>query len=185
MKIIIKLPAVIIFLILISCEELPDGPVEMERHLKAGSQFAYVSSYNGRNSGSNYDIFTLSKKGLIVNMTNSKENENHEFKVSPDQSRILYDRTSSSKTELCLMDIDGSNFELLATNSTHPFNATFSADGQKITYTGDNEGDAEVYIMDLKSRKIKNVSNFHEIEGVKCYDGFSVFSPDGSTIASF
>lgn len=174
MKLNLRFCYTICLLFFISCAKLPEGPESIINNKISKLKFVYTNSK---------DIFTISSGDVIKNITHSPEREYNEFKISPDGSKILYDRYLNNKVELCIINVDGSDFEILETNQSYFFNATFSPDGKKITYTSDIDGDAEVYIMNLKTKDKKNISNTHFINNKKCYDGYSVFSPDGSSIA--
>jgi Tol biopolymer transport system component len=174
-----KISWILLIAFILACEELPMSPDQVISERDTNPQFVFIAS-----TGSQYDIFTYAPEiGLIKDITNSPESETSEFKISPDGLKILYERVAEDSIQLCTINIDGSNFELLATNSKSKFTATFSPDGKEIIYSTDIDGDQEVYIMNLSSKSARNISNLHEINGKLCNDNNPVFSSNELFVA--
>ncbi len=88
--------------------------------------------------------------------------------------------------EIFSMNPDGTSVKQLTFNEVNDFDPTLSADRTKIAYqsegiqTSNQEGDAEVYVMNaVDGSGKKNLSN----NGSSIEDYAPVFSPDGTKIA--
>jgi Tol biopolymer transport system component len=97
---------------------------------------------------------------------------------SPDGTQILYVSWSKeNQSDLYLMDRDGTNKHPLVSGPANEYQADWSPDGSKIAYSSNQEGDYEIYIINLQTLSTEKLMN----------DGLRGFSPkwsaDGSRIA--
>jgi hypothetical protein len=67
------------------------------------------------------------------------------------RSTLLMNRIGPSMSELYIVNIDGSNERKLISNSKFEYHASFSPDGQSITFTAERNGDgnSDVYRSSL------------------------------------
>ena len=75
-----------------------------------------------------------------------------------------------------MADLDGKIVKQLTNAKGYDAEPTISADGKKMIYTSDKDGDIDLYIMDMKTGKEKRITN------TIGYDGGAWFSPDGKKI---
>lgn len=99
---------------------------------------------------------------------------------SPDSRRITYYSASVTRGigQVCIIDADGSNMEVVVSEPpTFHVEPAWSPDGEKIVYrrvVGDNN---EVYVVDLNTREVTNLTNDPAL------DAEPAWSPDGEWIA--
>ncbi|MES0371429.1 MAG: hypothetical protein ABUK11_04065, partial [Mariprofundaceae bacterium] len=84
--------------------------------------------------------------------------------LSPDGKRVVFVRDLGGNYDLWMQNVDGSGLAQITTNTFGDFEPAFSPDGNRIAFISnrDSEGDVRVtsiYVMDLKSGKIKRVTN--------------------------
>ena len=73
-------------------------------------------------------------------------------------------------------DLDGGNAKRLTSTPGYDAEGSYSADGSRICFTSERDGDAEIYTMASDGSDPKRVTN------AKGYDGGPFFSPDGKRI---
>ncbi len=78
--------------------------------------------------------------------------------------------------DIFMADLNGKIVKQLTTAKGYDAEATLSADGKKMIYCSDKDGDLELYVMDLATQKEKRIT--HSLG----YDGGAWFSPDGKKI---
>ncbi len=74
-------------------------------------------------------------------------------------------------------NVDGSNLQRLTDNPQYDAEPIISADGQKIVFGSQREGDFDIYIMNADGTEVKRLTDSVG------YDGGPWFSPDASQIA--
>jgi len=81
-------------------------------------------------------------------------------KWSPDGSQIIFvSHTKEKSHDIYIMNKDGSNQRpLIATTADESF-PDWSPDGTKIVFTSNQDGDEQVYIMELVSKKITKLTS--------------------------
>ncbi len=94
----------------------------------------------------------------------------------PFPSKIICTCPQGNKEELFLLEPDGSKMERLtysAKENTKNIYPRWSRDGEKITYTSDQGGNTDIYIMDVKTKETKNLTNHpsQDRESTWSYDG--------------
>jgi dipeptidyl aminopeptidase/acylaminoacyl peptidase len=82
-----------------------------------------------------------------------------------------------NNTEIFVMEPDGSGVTQLTFNSTEDLNCAWSADGTKIAFQTDRNGDHEVYVMNADG------SAQTPLTADGAFDGAPAWSPDGTQIA--
>ena len=74
-------------------------------------------------------------------------------------------------------NVDGSNLQRLTNNPQYDAEPIISADGKKIVFGSQRDGDFDIYIMDADGTNVKRLTD------TVGYDGGPWFSPDASQIA--
>ncbi len=81
-----------------------------------------------------------------------------------------------SSFDIFMADLNGNIVRRLTNSDSYDAEATLSPDGKKMIYTSTKDGDLELYIMELETRKEQRITH------TPGYDGGAWFSPDGSKI---
>ncbi len=96
---------------------------------------------------------------------------------SPDGSRIAFDSNRDGKTEIYVMNADGSNVKRLTSNLSDDLGPKWSPDGRKILFDSERDGNREVYVMDADGGSQTRLTMN------SAFDSAASWSPDGSQIA--
>lgn len=103
--------------------------------------------------------------------------------VSPDGEKVLYTVTyysieqNKGNAEVYIMDKDGKNVKRLTETKNSEFNVVFNPKGDKIGFIYVEEGDVNIWQMNLDGSNREKISDFTEGD----LEGFA-YSPDGSKI---
>lgn len=94
----------------------------------------------------------------------------------PFPSKIVCTCSQGNKEELFLLEPDGSKMERLTYSTKENTKNTFprwSPDGNKIIYTTDQDGNNDIYVIDVKTKETKNLTNHpsQDRESTWSYDG--------------
>lgn len=106
-----------------------------------------------------------------------------DMSVSPDGEKILYTVTyysveqNKGNAEVYMMDKDGQNVTRLTETAGSEFNVVFNPKGDKIGFIYSQDGEVNIYEMDLDGSHRKKISDFKEGD----LEGFA-YSPDGTKI---
>ena len=144
-----------------------------------GKSFAYLS-----NGGSDYLSFT----GLYISSLNER---NQKFLISGvsssmswsrDGKKILYSKIEKWKNDshyndIYIYDID-SEKEIRLTEGMRAIYPAFSPDSEKLSFVNGSDGNYNLAVMDIETKKIKYLTNF--TNGMEIYQ--SSWSPDGDKI---
>ena len=82
-----------------------------------------------------------------------------------------------TNVDIYVMNPDGSNTTRLTNNAGTDQYPAFSADGSKIAFVSDRDGNSEIYVMNSDGTGQTNLTNNPAV------DSYPAFSPDGSKIA--
>ena len=123
-----------------------------------GSKIVYISCKDGQSN-----IYTMNIDGTNQKkITNTAGNQNPSF--SYDNSKIAYISWSISGYDIKIIDIDGQNEKIIA-STKRPRNdywrpiALFSPDDENILFTSYNDGNMEIYSVDIHGKYLKNLTN--------------------------
>jgi TolB protein len=138
-------------------------------------------------NNSNTDIYVVSSDGTnLTNVTETKAAREEDPAVSPDGNQIVFVRDFDTpnpppRSEVYVMDTDGTNQKRLTYDVGIKLQPAFSPDGEKVAFTRMNLRNPpawpKVYVVNADG------SDMHElIEGLPFMEQFT-FSPDGENIA--
>ena len=97
-----------------------------------------------------------------------------------DKKGIFYmNRIAPGTSELYVANVDGSNERPLLSNSVYEYHATFSPDGEWITFTGERNGDGNSDIYRVRT----NGSDLEELVATSSVEDGAVMSPNGKQVA--
>ena len=81
---------------------------------------------------------------------------------SPDGKKIVFDGPADCKDcgyEIYLMNADGSDLENLTDTPADDWGPVWSPDGSRLAFVSDRDGDYEMYMLDLGSREVTQLTN--------------------------
>jgi len=103
---------------------------------------------------------------------------------SPDGKKIAYSSAVWNEKQkkfinydIYIMNADGSNPRKMTTSLADDYSPVWSPDGKKIAFTSDRRGDADIFVMNVSTIKVQQLTlNSHSS------DEYPSWSPDGRTI---
>ncbi|CAG7990418.1 unnamed protein product [Penicillium olsonii] len=99
---------------------------------------------------------------------------------SPGKKGIFYmNRIAPGTSELYVANVDGTNERPLLSNPIYEYHASFSPDGEWITFTGERNGDGNSDIYRVRT----NGSDLEELEATSSIEDGAVMSPNGKQVA--
>ncbi len=139
------------------------------------SRVVFVSNRDG-----NYEIYLLTVgRGVDTNVTRLTDApaEDRSPAWSFDGTKILFHTARHGKTEIYLMNADGSAPTRLTNNDSNEVEPSWSPDGSQIAFVSFRDGNPEVYVMNADGSDERRLTiNFAR-------ESTPVWSPDGSKIA--
>ncbi|MCS6831826.1 MAG: hypothetical protein NZ749_14440 [bacterium] len=140
-------------------------------------------------------MFTMNADGSDVRLVSLGKGRCTCGFFSPDSKKILYSSTDWWSDEpppppdrskgyvwglypyrIYIASADGSNRKAITDGEGYNAEASFSPDGRKVLFTSDRDGDLDLYEMDLRTGKVKRLTD--ELG----YDGGPFYSWDGKYI---
>jgi TolB protein len=98
--------------------------------------------------------------------------------ISPDRTAVAYSVETAAGWQLRVIDSGGTGTpHPVSTDIISDARATWSPDGSRLAFVGDRDGPNDIYVLDLASGELTNLTNSPEQEGDPAW------SPDGETIA--
>jgi molecular chaperone DnaK len=97
--------------------------------------------------------------------------------LSPDRTAVAYSVETAGGWELRVIDSGGQGDRVVSGDIVPDARATWSPDGGRMAFVGDRDGPADIYVLDLASGELTNITNSPEDEGDPAW------SPDGRSIA--
>lgn len=138
-------------------------------------KIVFLADYTGLD-----DVYIMNTNGSgIANLSNTPNFREWHPRISPDRQRIVFAREVNPQfLRPFVMNIDGSNaHELNIHPGSHVGALDWSPDGQKFAFHSNYDGDWEIYICDLNSTQITQLT-FNQAN-----DWLPIWSPNGNWIA--
>lgn len=125
------------------------------------------------------DVCLLGPDGEVTNLTNSPAGTYaYRGYFNADCSRIVYYSNSEGTEDIYTMAADGSDVQRVTNDEARDFNASFSPDGEQITWVSyrDDEEGGDIWVIDADGENARNLTpgDFR--------DRTPFFSPDGSVV---
>ena len=113
----------------------------------------------------NLDIFVANADGTnAVRLTNAGNaptgtNTNYGATWSPDGAKIAFTRASESRSDVFLMDADGTGVKKLTGKSGDGFSPDFSPDGKQIVFASNDEGQTtHIHVMGADGTDVRRLT---------------------------
>src|SRR5690606_21001167 len=153
--------------------QLISGPVDYLPSWSAdGAELAFVTRERGQ-----YSLYAADSATGALRRLTSKANQIAFPTWSPDGSALAYVVVFGADDGLYVVSADGSR-EVRLTEWI-AFTPAWSPDSREIVFTAPNSGNSEVYVIDVATGALRNVSRN------PAYDSDPVWSPDGTRIAFY
>ncbi len=104
-------------------------------------------------------------------------------RISPDGRRVVFTRqsmdvmTDRSRSDLWIVDVDGSNLRPLAQGDRGGSNARWSPDGTRVAYVSSESGSPQIWVRWVATQDVARITHVTEAPGNLAW------SPDGTRIA--
>lgn len=95
----------------------------------------------------------------VTQVTNTAAGINQDPHLSPDSSRLIFDRTSPGNREVFVANLDGSGEVNVTNNAASDAQGVFSPDGTQIAFTSARSGNFEVHVANADGTGATNVTN--------------------------
>ena len=128
-----------------------------------------------------FDIYVMEDDGTNRRRLTKTTMEDRDPRWSPDGERIAFTRQMDkrqSTMELFLMNADGTNVQRLTDNNFIDTGPSWSPDGTKLAFSSTRDGDWEVYVIDLATRDVTQLTGLDGDKQAATPD----WSPDGTQI---
>ncbi len=113
--------------------------------------------------------------GNPLRLTNNHVTDLHPD-YSPDGTRIAFASNREGRSDIYVMDTDGSNVERLTHSPADDDTPAWSPDGTRIAFQSRRDGNLEIYMMDADGRNQTNISKSPSD------DSRPAWSPDGKSL---
>jgi dipeptidyl aminopeptidase/acylaminoacyl peptidase/actin-like ATPase involved in cell morphogenesis len=97
--------------------------------------------------------------------------------LAPDRRSVVFSMEVGPDWQLRVIDTNGDGDRLVADDIVPDARATWSPDGTRLAFVSDKDGPSDVYILELATGKLSNLTDSPED------DGDPAWSPDGRSIA--
>ncbi|MDA1192724.1 MAG: hypothetical protein O3A46_13710 [Candidatus Poribacteria bacterium] len=124
------------------------------------------------------DIYTINADGSnLTRLTHKPDGWNLSPSWSPDGSRIVFNSENGDKSDLFVVDSDGTGLTRLFPGGKHIM-PEWSPDGESIVFASDMGGLYDIFVLSLESGEIDQLTH---IDGERAW--YPTWSPDGNMIA--
>jgi Tol biopolymer transport system component len=98
----------------------------------------------------------------------------HSLRISPDGNRIALCKSTYGVKSISILDIQTNNHLHLGLSLDYCYDPSWNNDGAKIVFAGMKNGKSDIYMFDLKEKKLINVTNDSaSVSRVKSWPQFS------------
>jgi Tol biopolymer transport system component len=126
----------------------------------------------------NLDIFLANADGSGAKPLLPHPGQDYNASFSPDSGWVLFTSTrGGAAADIYRVRTDGTGLERLTDSPAFDDQATLSPDGRFVAFVSDRSGQADVWLLDLETRKLRNLTNHPG------GDFRPAWSPDGRWIA--
>lgn len=106
------------------------------------------------------NIFSIDiKTKKRVNLTSSLDADNFSFDISKDKKKIVFASKLNEKSNIYIMDIDGSNLKQLTNDQDLNLFPKISPDGKKIAYISNIDGNDEICVINTDGTDKKRLTS--------------------------
>lgn len=136
------------------------GPDYRPKWSPDGRSVLFVSERHGHPDLFLLDATDSNPETQLTRLTDTEGIDRY-ARWSPDGSQIVFasERDTPGALELYLMNADGSNVRRLTTNDAEDGEPTWSPDGSQIAFRSDMTGDSEIFVIDLATNELTNITN--------------------------
>jgi len=107
-------------------------------------------------------IYTINPDGTGLNKLSADESFNYIAAWSPDGNKIAYIADVDDYKGLFIMDKDGNNKQMVT--SPVGYSIAWSPNGNKIAFTTSRDGDSEIYVIDINTSALINVTRCGDMD---------------------
>lgn len=138
-------------------EQITDGPGdEMNPQLSPdGQRIAFAQGGRGQ-----FDIYIMKTDGSQLKQVTHTDLPEMFPTWHPDGKTLIYQtRITRSQADIFRINIDGSNEENITKSEGVEFYPRISPDGKKILYASPDDGDMDIYLLEISTGKITQLTN--------------------------
>ena len=123
------------------------------------------------------DTFQIRRVSLDGSILELDTKELLEFNLSPNASMVVMEENKGDNRQLVIVSLDKMNRVPITDSTSYNGRAKWSPDSRKIAYISGRDGNNEVYLYDLKSKKTKRLTKDSLTQK------YLTWSPDNRSIA--
>ena len=152
--------------------------VELPPDIPRGAPLAASTIAYTQVDGTFWNVWLVEADGSNARaLTRENEDKARLPVIAPDRTAVAYTVETGAGWELRVSNSDGTASRTITTEMASDGRATWSPDGSRLAFVADPDGAKDVYVFDLATGQMTNLTNTPED------DGDPAWSPDGTTIA--
>ena len=132
-------------------------------------------------SNGNLDVYTMNADGTNVRQLTSTPDMEYQPHWSPDGRRLVFlsiPAGAGQRHDIHVMNADGTGrVALTQTPTAEESGLSWSADGTRIAFASNRDGNWEIYSMDAAGGDVRRLTNDPAV------DNAPVYAPDGRSLA--
>ena len=134
------------------------------------------------NATGDYDVYTMRPDGSdLKNLTSSPSLDDYHVHVSPDGSRIVFERapTVASEADIWVINADGSGLRQITDEPANDRHPSWHPDGERVVFMSDRDGgDFDLYVVNAADGY-----GLVQLTEAPATEARPKYSPDGNKIA--